>query len=68
MVKSIGGMWFVCCIEVVHISEGPLSEVSLHMHQCVLIKLLVHVYRSVGSTTTAREMKPKVHFDGVKPN
>ena len=27
--KSIGGMSFVCCIEVVRFSEGPLLEVLL---------------------------------------
>ena len=31
MVKSIGGTWFVRYIEVVHFSEGPLSEVSLYL-------------------------------------
>ena len=31
MVKKIGGMWFVHCMEVICISEGPLSEVSLYI-------------------------------------
>ena len=27
--RAIGGMEFVCCIEVVHLPESPLFEVSL---------------------------------------
>lgn len=30
--KSIGAFWFVCSMEVVCISEGPLREVQLYMY------------------------------------
>ena len=43
--KSNRGMEFVCCMEVVRLSESPLLEVSLYVykHGClVLFTLIMH--------------------------
>ena len=38
MGKSIGGVRFVCCTEVVRFSESPLLEVLLYIHTALIAK------------------------------
>ena len=74
MEESIGGMWFICCIEIVLISESPLLEVSLYTNNVIHCRTwfesgndlcweeVIQSLKEIGMPALANQLALKYHL------